>query len=411
MKRLILLFLSCLLLALDLAAGDIYQKGTINLIPDEAFARGIDWSKLFIANFPGSPKPFERTHEYLALAPDNSIYVVEYNSNTAGTVYKFAANGTLESTKAPEPGKSNPNMWARHLELPVVNDRNELWISENARLDRCDTQGNVLSVTSLKNSIEDLLFLKGGNLVLMGNNSVRLWNPPTAEETVITRYNPQKPFAISLPLLPLEPAKQEALKKVPGMVGGGVGFIAPGNMGKMKIAGTSDGKLVVGHSEWPEIRIFSADGHKINSFTLPFQRPTLSPEQKAEAVQRIVQSLDSLAANKRVAPDAIEKAKEQLKDYPSEVTYFSNLLADDQGNILVFLTDPSDSGNVEFIAFSQSGKVLGKCRLALPQDVSLRLDRRKQMVIRNGWLYALIQKSISGKKQVQLARFKLEYAY
>jgi hypothetical protein len=90
------------------------------------------------------------------------------------------------------------------------------------------------------------------------------------------------------------------------------------------------------------------------------------------------------------------------------VTYYSNLLTDDQGNILVFLADPSDSENVEFMAFSQSGKVLGKCRLALPQDVSLRLDLRKQMIIRDGWLYALIQKNVSGKKQVQLARFKLE---
>jgi hypothetical protein len=408
MKRLILLVVSCLSFSFNLAAGDIYQKGTIKLIPDDTFARSIDWSKLFIANLPESPKPFERTREYLALAPDNSIYVVEYNSNTAGTVLKFAANGALESIKAPMPGKSSPNVWAKHLELPAVNDRNELWISEYARLNRCDAQGNVLSVTSLKNSIDDLLILKNGQLVLMGNYSARLWNPQTAEETVITRYNPPKPFAITLPLLPLEPAKQEALKKVPGMVGGGVGIISPGNMGKMKIAGTSDGKLVVAYSDSPEIRIFSSEGSKLSNFTLPIQRPTLSPEQKTEAVQRISQNLESLAANKRVAADAIEKAKEQLKNYPSEVTYFSNLLADDQGNILVFLTDPANSGNLEFMAFSQSGKVLGKCRLALPQDVSLRLDRRKQMAIRDGWLYALIQKNVSGKQQVQLARFRLE---
>lgn len=409
MKRLILLAVSCLSLSFNLVAGDIYQKGTIKLIPDDAFARNIDWSKLFISNHPESPRPFERTREYLALAPDNSIYVVEYNSNTAGTVFKFAANGTLESTKAPVPGKSNPDMWARHLAMPTVNEKNELWISEHARLDRCDAQGNVLSVTSLKNSVEDLLFLKGGQLVFIGNNTARLWNPHTAEETVITRYDPPKPFAITLPFLPLEPAKQEALKKVPGtIVGGGIGILSPGNMGKMKIAGTSDGRLVVGHSESPEIRILSPDGHRISSFTLPFQRPTLSPEQKAEAVQHIIQNLDSLVANKRVAPDAIEKAKAQLKDYPSEVTYYSSLLADDQGNILVFLTDPSESENIEFMAFSQSGKVLGKCRLDLPQDISLRLDLRKQMAIRDGWLYALIQKNVSGKKQVQLARFKLE---
>jgi hypothetical protein len=408
MKRFILLAALCLSFAFSLVAGDIYQKATVILIPDDTFARGLDWSKLFIANLPESPKPSVRTREYLAIAPDNAIYVVEYNNYTTGTVYRFAANGTLESTKAPVPGKSNANVWARHLELPAVNDRNELWISDYARLDRCDSQGNVLSVTSIKSGIEDFLFLKGGNVALTGYNTARLLNLQTAEDTVISRYNLPKPFAISMPLLPLEPAKQEALKKVPGTIVGGVGIIAPGNMGKMKIAVTSDGKLVVGHSESPEIRIFSPDGQKISSFTLPFQRPTLSPEQKAEAVQRISQNLDSLAANRRVAADAIEKAKEQLKDYPSKVTYYSSMLTDDLGNILVFLTDPANSANVEFMAFSQAGKVLGKCRLALPHDVTLRLDRRKQMAIRDGWLYALIQKNISGKQQVQLARFKLE---
>jgi hypothetical protein len=408
MKRLILLVVLCLSLVCNLCAGDIYQKGTIKLIPDDSFARSNDWSKLFIANLPGSPKPFERTHEYLALTPDNSIYVVEYNSNTAGTVYKFAANGALESTKAPIPGKSNPNVWAKHLELPAVNDRNELWISEYARINRCDVKGNVLSVTSLKNRIDDLLFLKSGDLVLMGSNTIRLWNPQTAKETVIARYNPPKPFAISLPVLPLEPAKQEELKKVPGTIVGGIGIIAPTNVGKLIIAGTPDGKLVAGYSDSPEIQIYSSEGRKLGGFTLPIQRPTLSPEQKDQAVQRISQSLDSLAANKRAPADAIERARERLEDYPAELQYFSNLLADDQGNILVFLTGSANSANAEFMAFSQSGKVLGKCRLALPQDVSLRFDRRKQMTIRDGWLYALIQKNVSGKQQVQLARFKLE---
>jgi hypothetical protein len=141
---------------------------------------------------------------------------------------------------------------------------------------------------------------------------------------------------------------------------------------------------------------------------LPFERPTLSPQLKAQAVQRINQNLESLAAGKKVAADEIERAKEQLKNYPTSLPYYSNLLADDRGNILVFLTDSDNSTKVEFMAFSQSGKFLGKCRFILPQGVSLRVDGRKQMAIRNGWLYALILKDVSGKKQVQLARFKFE---
>lgn len=406
MKHHILLAALYLFAGCNLFGGDIYQRGTLNLIPDDTFAQGIDWSKLFIANLSTSPKPFERTHEYLALAPDKTIYVVEYNSNTAGTVYRFTPNGTLASTKAPMTGKSNPNMWARHLELPAVNSRNELWISEHARINRCDAKGNVLSVTSLKQSIEDLFFLKGGELAILGNYSIRIWNPQTAEETVIAKFPQRSPFAISLPMQPLEPAKQEKPRGVPGTIVGGIGFVAPHTMGKLIFAGTPEGNLVVGYSDSPEIQLLSPEGRKLNSFTLPIQRPALSPEQRAQAMQRISQSLDSLAAGRKAPDNAIERARQQLKDYPSEVTYYSNLLTDDQGNILIFLTKPNDPANLEFMAFSPTGKVLGTCRLILPQDISLRLDRRKQLEVRDGWLFALIHKNVSGKKQVRLARFK-----
>lgn len=409
MKRLVLLVVWCISLVFNLIGSDIYQKGTLKLIPDNTFAQGCDWSKLFTANLPTLPQPYMETREYLALAPDNTIYVIEHNNYNAGTVFKFAADGTLLSTKADTPEMFNPSVWAKHLELPAVNDKNELWISEYARLNRCNGQGNVLATTKLDHPIADLLFLKGGGLILstgysialgqgVVKNTVSLLNAQTAKETVIARFS-GKPFYIAMPV---------KLEGGRGMVGGILGMGMPSNVGKLFIAGTPEGKLVVGFSDSPEILLFSSEGRKIGGFTLPIQRPTLNPEQKAQAVQRISQSLDSLAAGKKASADEIERAREKLKEYPTALPYYSNLLTDDQGNILVFLTNPGNSAIVEFMAFSQSGKALGKCRITLPQGVSLRLDGRKQMAFRDGWLYALIHKNVSGKEQVQLARFKLE---
>jgi hypothetical protein len=404
MKHLVLLVVWCMSLVFNLIGSDIYQKGTFKLIPDNTFAQGCDWSKLFTANLPTPPQPYMETHEYLALAPDKTIYVIEHNNYNAGTVFKFAADGTLLSTKADMSGKVNPSVWAKHLELPAVNDTNELWISEYTRLNRCDTEGNVLAVTRLDHPITDLLFLKGGALMLSGyvvtgqpSNPIKLFvsllNAQTAKEAVIANFN-EKAFNFVL-----------KLEKGQGMLSIGT---PRGSVGKPFIAGTPDGNLVVGYSDSPEILLFSSEGRKIGGFTLPIQRPTLNPEQKNEAVQRISQSLDSLAADKKVSPDEIERAREKLKDYPTALPYYSNLLTDDQGNILVFLIDPLNSANVEFMAFSQSGNALGTCRFILPRGVSLRVDGRKQMAIHAGWLYALIHKNISGKEQVQLARFKFE---
>ncbi len=404
MKRLVLLVVWCISMVLSLSGSDIYQKGTLKLTPDNAFAQSLDWSRLFTANLPTRPQPRMATHEYLALAPDNTIYVVESNNYNAGTVFRFAADGSLLSTKADMSGKVDTSVWAKHLELPAVNDRNELWISEYTRLNRCDTEGNVVAVTRLDHPITDLLFLKSGPLVLSGyvvtgqlsnpiRLSVSLWSAQDSREDVIANFN-ENAFIFAL-----------KLKDSQGMISIGT---PRGGVGKPFIAGTPEGNLVVGYSGSPEILLFSTEGNKIGGFTLPIQRPTLSPEQKNEAVQRIGKSLDSLAADKKVAPEEIERARERLKDYPTTLPYYSDLLTDDQGNILVFLTDPLNPAKVEFMAYAQSGKALGTCRLTMPQGVSLRLDGRKQMAIHAGWLYALIRKDVSGKEQVQLARFKLE---
>jgi hypothetical protein len=409
MKRIILQGLLCISCTFCLIAGDIYQKETLTLVPDNTFAQGVNWARLFVANLPDPPKPQMRTHESIALAPDNTIYVIEYNNMTKGTLFRFDAGGKLQDSKPDTSGKMNASVWARHPELAAVNDKNELWISEYGSLARCDRQGHVLARTKIDHPISDFLFLKSGALILSSyvvtNNpsnplkdSVILMNPHTSKETMIASFF-QNPFAVPL---------QIKFKTGQGITGGIISIGMPSKMARLVIAGAPNGNLIAGYSDSPEIRIFSPEGRKISGFKLPIERPILNAELKAQAVQRIRQNLDSLAADRKAAPDEIERARDKLKDYPTELPYFSNLLVDDQGNILVFLTDPDNSAKVEFMAFSQSGMTLGRCRVILPQDVSLRVDGRKQMIIRNGWLYALINKNVSGKKQVQLARFKIE---
>ncbi len=402
MKRLVLLVVSLVFLISPLDGSDIYQKGKILLIPDDAFAQDCDWAKFFIANLPTPPEPYMETNEYLALASDNTIYVVESNNYTSGTVFKFAPEGTLLSKKTDTSRKVNTSVWARHLELPALNDRNDLWISEYARLNRCDTQGNVLATIEVDHPITDLLFLKGGKLVLSGyvitgrggvRHSVSLFDVQTEKESVIVSFNSKK-LSVAL-----------NLKEGLGIVGMGQ---PRSSVGRPFLAATPEGRLVVGYSDSPEILLFSPAGHKINSFTLPIRRPMLNPEQKAQAVQRISKGIDSLAASGKVSSAEIARAREKLKSYPTELPYYSSLLADQQGNILVFPTDPGNSGNMEFMAFSQSGKTLGSGRFTLPQGMYLRANGRKQMVFRDGWLYALINKSVSGKNQVQLARFRID---
>lgn len=408
MKRLFLLAALSLSSGFNLPGSDIYQKRMLKLTPDNTFAQGLDWSKLFIANFPSPPKPYMETHESMALAPDGTIYVVEHNNLDRGRLFIFGPDGSVQGIKPDASEKAGPGAWSKTPYSAFVTENNELWINEWRGLARCDRQGRVLAITTkIDHAVSDFLFLKNGALFISGwvvtsrpstplKLSVSLVNTQTAKETVIASFY-QNPFAIPFTL------KSENEGK-----GGLLMMGTPANAGKMIIAGTPEGRLIAGYSESREIQIFSPEGQKVGGFTLPIQRPILSPELKERAVQRVSKNIDSLATSGKVPSGEIERGREMLKDYPTALPYYSNLLVDDQGNILAFLTDSENSGNVDFMAFSQSGKVMGTCSLALPQGITLRLDRPKQMVIRNGWLYALIHKDISGKKQVQLARFKIE---
>jgi len=62
-----------------------------------------------------------------------------------------------------------------------------------------------------------------------------------------------------------------------------------------------------------------------------------------------------------------------LKGYPAVLPYYSNLLVDDQGNILVFFSNSDNSANVEIMAFSPVRKALGSCTLSLPQGVLIHV--------------------------------------
>jgi len=240
----------CLLFTADLMAGDIYQKGTLTLIPDDTFAQDIDWARLFIANLSTPPKPNLATRESLAIAPDNTIYVVEYSNLTAGNLFRFDSIGKLQDTKPF--GEAKASVWARHPELAAVNDKNELWISEYGGLAKCDRQGHVLTRTKLDHPVSDLLFLKGGALMLSGyvvtgkpsnpyRLSVILMNTQTAKETVIASYY-QNPFTIPMKI---------AFETPKGVVGGILSIGMPSKIARLIIAGTHDGNLVAGYSDSP----------------------------------------------------------------------------------------------------------------------------------------------------------------
>jgi hypothetical protein len=409
MKHIFMLILLCLLSCLNLPCNEMYQKGILKLTPDDAFARNLDWSKLFIANFPSPPKPRMETHESMALAPDNTIYVVEHNNLDRGRLVIIGPGGTLQGVKPDASGQADARAWSKTPYSAFVTGNNELWINEWRGLARCDRQGRVLEITTkVDHAVSDFLLLNNGTLAISGwvvtgrpstplKLSASLVNIRTAKETVITSYD-QNPYTIAFTLKP-----ENAQEK-----GGLLMMGTPAKTGKMMIAATPEGRLIVGYSDSPEIQIFSPEGKKVGGFTLPIQRQTLNLELKMHAVQRVSKSIDSLAASGKVPPGEIERGRKKLESYPIALPYYSSLLVDDQGNLLFFLSDSINSIEPEIMVFSQSGKAMGTCRLALPQGITLRLDRPKQMVIRNGWLYALVHKDIAGKKQVQLARFKIE---
>jgi len=146
---------------------------------------------------------------------------------------------------------------------------------------------------------------------------------------------------------------------------------------------TADGKVVVGFQKNYAVDVYDPARGKVASFTHPYDPLAVTDKDKEAFFGSLTfGSMDSsgnMGTVQKGTPDPIVKATEFPKAKPA----FFDLLADSEGNILVFpYRKIRDEEGRVFDAFSSEGKFLGTVKI----EGSERLPR--DAVVRNGAFWA-----------------------
>lgn len=298
----------------------LYKKGTIVCNPDPGFARGMDWGSLF----------FDSRRE-IQVAADGSIFVSNQSDHS---VSKFSPGGILQKhfgRQGNGPGE---------LELPgkmsildgrflVVGDR-----QSNHRISLFRLDGTFHKMLKTRRPPFFPQALSQNKVAYIASTS----RPPVPADSMIFRY---------LRTLYIKDAdsgeEKEVVKYTTSM--------NPVKDGTVVIARTGGGQLLVGMTLKPELDIYDLSGRKLKSITLD-----ISPLKVNNTIKKNHQM--SLMITRDGKPT---EYKAPIGDY---LPYYSDLVVDSEGNILVFLmTEDPDQGPFPFQVYSPEGNLI--CRTQL----------------------------------------------
>jgi len=130
------------------------------------------------------------------------------------------------------------------------------------------------------------------------------------------------------------------------------------------VVGAKDSKLYFGKSDKYQIKKTDLKGKEIFSFLLEGRKRKIIPMAfKRKRIERV-------KVNGAKMPK--EMIDQMVKGIPDEAPFFTRILIDKNGLILVFVADPENENGREIDIFSPEGKYLYHSRLQLPDSLSVR---------------------------------------
>jgi len=339
----------------------LYKRGAIKLVNDRTFGADTDWESLFYD-----------IYKDIVIGPDGSIFV---SNNRQHTIFKFTSSGKLAKQfgrKGVGPGD---------LYFPgnlTILDGKYLVVGEDAdsrRISLFDLEGNYVKILKTNYSCFSPLSLKGNriaylsfsfNVKNMKEVSVRIKHIDTGKEIPVTSSN--------LPDLGKIRAPNNYL----------IGF--ENQTGKLIMARTGDGNLLVGVSNTPEINIYSPDGKRLRSFRLKIKQEPVTSRYINDFKQKYIDNVKEIK-NARPYMDIIKKAdfSQGFLDY---LPYYRSIHVDSEGNILVFKwLDCVNNCPKEFQVYSPEGEFRFEVFL---DEGEFEVDPGKKLLFTNKGIFAFV---------------------
>jgi hypothetical protein len=355
---------------------EVCRSGTIALQPDTLYAGGVDWDAIFADYFAKKYGNAIGTYRSLVVADDGSAFVGNYSSYS---VYKFNPDGEFlmefgESGSKPGQFSSRPTLQG------VLDDELVFTTGGNGRITFFDLQGKFRELVQVDYMPLSCVGLREGKYAVAGHVPhgggdvryiVAIRDLATGNERIVSSF-----------LLKEEDRRTVTLETENGqMIIGN-----PHSRVDVFIERTTEGNLVLGYSNSPEISVFSPEGKRLISFTLDIVPIEITDEVRDDYYDGLEEVLAERGSSKE-ALDLID----QSEFFPDHMPYYYYMLTDSENNLLVFpYTDDDALYRFQVYSLQAEGAYVCEADIEL-EALALTLNNRfRNMRFHNSKLYGIL---------------------
>ena len=434
---------------------DIYKNGPVKLIAEKTYGAKNNWESIFNLYYdtlklnkgiPELNKLLSEEYKKIIVAQDGSVFMSHKNRHE---IWKFGSDGSFEKKFGSKGGKANQFPMLPSVQ-PIVDGKYVFTNDVHSRLKFFDLEGNYFKSITLKYMAGDFHSIGNGEIIFEGRIMLKSdrYIPPGSIDgwkhkiVILNIYTGEEKTIYVSPAVkdisfPKSQSRDSIMKLAPEFskiyLPNSVLFRAP------VITIMNDGRFMISNRENGDVKILNKSGKEINKFNLDITPVSITekdvmehyettkkvllktrerffampdpPEDKV--VGNIVTTHASYPDKKEVlartekALSMIDSLK-NIKGYYPYLPYFSNIIVDDEGNLLVFeftSKDQKESNIFNVIAYDNMGKKLARTSF-ICEDYDLSFSE-STFVISKGYVYAVAKLKNYKGMPLRLVKFKI----
>jgi len=403
----IMLFLPIKINAQQLA--DLYKKNKVILEEVTGYANKNNWDQLFTDVDKEENGLKIGQLKSIAVAPDGSVFMCH---KTFYEIWKFDKDGNFIKkfgSKGSKPGQFNA-----HFGLNCTIDGKYIFTYDiQGSMSVFDSNGNFVKKLKIDYLPLEIVPLKNSKIAILGfvvgksfKDAISVKDINSGKEKIIWSQISEDLDKSNI-----------VVKTGGGMMSMSLPY-CHSSYTRARLGTSKNGNLLIGLPGEGIISEYSPEGVKLNSFKLNITPLNITDEDLEENYKLFIKRTDDfekrLNKNPRLSEEqkkeSLESFKSQLskvKDvnsYPKNLPYFSSLIIDSDGNILVFeFTKEEETNKFKAYAFDASGKELGSSSFE-SADYKLSFIS-STFCFKNGSIYAVATKENGGKTPLRLVKF------
>ncbi len=389
--------------------ADYYKSGTVKLEAVPGYGTKNNWNELF-SDYGEMSGNFQiGAIKQIVVAPDGSVFM---SHKSRYEIWKFDPDGNFEKKFGQKGGKKGQFIMNPRVQ-DILDGKYVFTMDVGGRMLFFDLDGNYIKTLTL-DYMGSSRAMNNGKIAILGNV---IWSTKWRDILVIKDFETGKEKILWDQFRDL-PSKDMAIT-IPH-----IGMVFLGSpmhifRSKLDFYVSPKGDIFLANPADGKITRFSPAGEEISSIQLNFMPEKITEQDIHEYYESVKSSNDKfldrirdklteeeLAQTKAQFDKALEKFQDPDK-YEKYMPYFSKILHDSEGNLLVFTftKDPDKSDQFKVFSLDAAGHYIGTAVFEAPgYDLNIS---PATFVFHQGYIYAVCKKTDGGAIPLRLVKFRL----